>query len=48
MNYYSIIPLIIAAIALIIFLVKKNYQDEKEYESDSNEEYPNKIDEQEN
>ncbi|MCL6461677.1 MAG: hypothetical protein I4O51_07385 [Flavobacterium micromati] len=31
MNYYIIIPVIIAAIALIVFLIKSNQKDKQEY-----------------
>lgn len=40
MNYYIIIPLVTAAIVLIIFLIRKNQKDEKEYEEFSNNDYP--------
>jgi len=32
MNYCIIIPVIIAVIALIVFLIKRNQKDKKEYE----------------
>ena len=42
MNYYIIIPLGIAAIVLIIFLIRRNFKDEKEYEEFANNVYPKK------
>ena len=45
MNYYIIIPLVTAAIVLIIFLIRKNQKDEKEYEEFSNNDYPKNPDE---
>ena len=45
MNYYIIIPLGIAAIVLIIFLIRRNFKDEKEYEEFLNNDYPKGKDE---
>ena len=45
MNYYIIIPLGIAAIVLIIFLIRRNFKDEKEYEKFSNNDYSKEHDE---
>ena len=42
MNYYIIIPLGIAAIVLIIFLIRRNFKDEKQYEEFANNDYPKK------
>ena len=39
MNYYIIIPLGISAILLIIFLIRRNFKNEKEYEEFANNEY---------
>ena len=42
MNYYIIIPLGIAAILLIIFLIRINFKDEKQYEKFANNDYSKK------
>jgi len=39
MNWYVIIPLVIASMALIIFLVNENQKDVKEYEELLNSEF---------
>lgn len=43
MNYYIIIPVIITVIALIVFLIKRNQKDKKEYEKFLNNNFPKKI-----
>jgi hypothetical protein len=40
MNWYILIPVGIVAIALLIFLVKRNMKDEKVFEKQLNEDYP--------
>ena len=42
MNYYIIIPLCIAAMALIIYLIKRNQKGEQQYEEFSNYDKPYK------
>ncbi|MBC7439559.1 MAG: hypothetical protein H7250_06200 [Flavobacterium sp.] len=47
MNWYIIIPFGIAVIALILFLIKRNQKDEKEYETFLNNNFPKKTQEDE-
>ena len=42
MNWYIIVLLAIGAIFLIVFLIKRNLQDEKDFEKFSNNDYPQK------
>ena len=42
MNYYIIIPLGVAAILLIVFLINRNFKDEKQYEEFANNDYSKK------
>ena len=42
MNYYIIIPLCVAVVVLIIYLIKRNYRDEQHYEEFINYDKPNK------
>ena len=44
MNYYILAIAGFILIALVIFLIKKNYQDEKKFESDMNQNYPHAQD----
>ena len=44
MNYYILVIVGVILVALVIFLIKKNYQDEKKFESDMNENYPHAKD----
>jgi len=44
MNYYILAIAGFILIALVIFLIKKNYQDEKKFESDMNQNYPHAND----
>ena len=46
MNWFILIPLGIAIIALIVFLIKRNQKDEKQYEEFSNNDYPKKPEEE--
>lgn len=39
MNWYILIPFGIAAIALIVFLVKRNQKDEKQFEQQLKDDY---------
>lgn len=39
MNWYILIPFGIVAIALILFLIRRNQKDEKEFEQKVNEDY---------
>lgn len=47
MNWYIIIPFGIAVIALILFLIKRNHKDEKEYETFLNNDFQKKNQEDE-
>ena len=47
MNWYIIIPFGIAIIVLILFLIKRNQKDEKEYETFLNNDFQKKIQEDE-
>ena len=47
MNWYIIIPFGIAIIALILFLIKRNQKDEKEYETFLNNDFQKKMHEDE-
>jgi large-conductance mechanosensitive channel len=44
MNYIILSIVAIILIALIIFLIKKNIQDEKKFEADMNQNYPHAKD----
>ncbi|HEY9361702.1 MAG TPA: hypothetical protein VIQ00_00470 [Chitinophagaceae bacterium] len=46
MNWLILIPFGIAAIALIIFLVRRNIKDEKEFEEQIKHDYPKPKDEE--
>ena len=46
MNYYIIIPVIIAVIALIIFLIKKNQKDKNKYEKYLNNNFSKKTEQE--
>jgi hypothetical protein len=48
LNYYWLIPLGILAIALIVFVIKRNLKDQKDLENELNERElkPNKHDEE--
>lgn len=39
MNWFILIPVILACIALIVFLVRRNYIDEKDFEKRIKEDY---------
>jgi Na+/H+ antiporter NhaC len=43
MNYYIIIPVIIVAIALIVFLIKRNQKDKEDYEKFLNNNFTKKL-----
>ena len=45
MNWYILIPFGIAAIVLIIFLVRRNQKDEKDFEKQLKDDYPKPDDE---
>lgn len=40
MNWLLLVPVALALIALIIFIIKRNKKDEKEFEQQMNEDYP--------
>ena len=44
MNYYVLAIAGFIMIALVIFLIKKNMQDEKKFEADMNQNYPHAQD----
>lgn len=46
MNWFILIPIGIAVIALIVFLIRRNQKDEKEYEEFSNNDYTKKPEEE--
>ena len=47
MNFYILIPVCIALIAFVVYLIKRNQKDEKEYETFLNNDFPKKIEEDE-
>lgn len=44
MNWYIIIPVGVLLLWLIVFLVKRNNKDEKAFEKQLNQDYPNATD----
>jgi hypothetical protein len=46
MNWLILIPVFIAVAALIIFTIKKNQKDEKEFENQLNNDFPKSKDEE--
>jgi large-conductance mechanosensitive channel len=44
MNYFILSIVGVILIALVIFLIKKNMQDEKKFEADMNQNYPHAQD----
>jgi hypothetical protein len=46
MNWYIIIPIGFAAIALIVFLIGRNQKDEEDYEEFSNNNYQKKTEDE--
>lgn len=46
MNWFILIPVGIALIALVTFLVMRNQKDEKEFEEQMNNDYPKSKDEE--
>ena len=46
MNWFVIIPFAIVVIALVVFLVKRNIKDEKDFEEKIKHDYPHIRDEE--
>ena len=40
MNWFILIPVAIALIALVIFMIRRNQKDEKKFEEQLNNDYP--------